>query len=257
MDIGTLKVKVATYLQKVATDFVITNPNPPPTTVDLLLDSINASHQHALQYHDFEYAKVSVDALVDLFSGVPISPLQIHGTTGPANLVTVKKVLRAYIADGFGGVRPIKFVSRDWQYADAGQRWNGVPYPWAPVQRDMPSYPTFYEIYLTQQADTLMMYPNARVVVPQNPLPLFLDVIRYFPDYDNTSNNSDFLLQFGEKFLMWDACCNLNALVKEYVPRQEGNVSAPTEQRDDAWQDLIAWDANVVTTGAEEAASLD
>jgi hypothetical protein len=254
MDIPTLKVKIASYLQKVPSDFIISDP--PAPNVDLLLEAINESHQRAMQFHDFEFAKISVDALVDLDSGVPISPLPIHNG-GDGVLVTVKKVLRAYIADGYGGVRPIKFVSRDWQYADTGQRWNGVPYPWAPVQRDMPSYPTFFEIYLVQQANQLIIYPSAKVVVPQNPLPVFLDVIRYFPDYTGTENNTDFLLQFGSKWLMWDACCNLNTLVKEYVPRQEGNIPAPTDQRDQAWQELIAWDANVVTTGAEEAASLD
>jgi len=254
MDIATLKVKIATYLQKVPSDFIITDP--PTPAVDLLLDAINQAHQHALEMHDFEYAKVSVDALVDLQNGVPISPLPVHGSTPPV-LVTVKKVLRAFIADGFGGVRPMKFVSREWQVADAGQRWNGTPYTWAPVVRDLPSYPTFYEVYLTQMANILMVYPNAQVVVPQNPMPVFLDVVRFFPDYQNTDNNIDFLLQFGDDFLMWEACCNLNVLVKEYVPRQQGNVPAPTEQRDSSWQDLIAWDANVITTGAEEAASLD
>jgi hypothetical protein len=254
MDIKSLKVKIATYLQKVPSDFVITNPSPPPTSVDLLLDAINKSHQWAQQQRDFENCKVSVDALVDLNNGVPISPLPLHGTS---TQVTIKKVLRAYIADGYGGVRPMKFVSRDWQYADAGQRWDGVPYPWAPHQRDMPSYPTFYEVYLTQQANILMLYPNAQVVVPQNPLPVFLDVIRYFPDYQDTDSNTDFLLQFGDDYLMWDSCVRLNPLVKEFVPRQEGNVPAPTDERDQAWQDLITWDANYVTTGAEEAASLD
>lgn len=260
MNIPVLRVKIATYLEKEPDDFLITRtvhepPGPPETiTYDLLLDAINQAKQHALQYHDFEYAKTSVDALVDLTNGVPISPLPLHGT---GTLVTVKKVLRAYIADGYGGVRPIKFVSRDWQVADAAQRWNGVPYPWAPVQRDMPSYPTFYEVYLTQQANILLLYPNSQVVTPQNPLPLVLDVIRYFPDYTETDDNSDFMLEFGDDFLMWDACCNLNVLIRQYVPRQEGNVPSPTEQRDSAWADLIAWDANVVTTGAEEAASLD
>jgi hypothetical protein len=254
MDIKSLKVKIATYLQKVPSDFVITNPSPPPTTVDLLLDAINKSHTWAQMQRDFEQSKVSVDASVDLQNGVPISPLILHGTL---TFVTVKKVLRAYIADGYGGVRPMKFVSRDWQYADAGQRWDGVPFPWAPNRRDTPSYPTFYEVYLTQQANILMVYPNAQVVVPQNPLPVFLDVIRFFPDYTDTDNNTDFMLQFGDDFLMWDSCVRLNPLVKEFVPRQEGNVPTPTDARDQAWQDLIAWDANYVTTGAEEAASLD
>lgn len=253
MDILTLKVRIATYLQKSAADFVIPAA-PPSPAVDLLLVAINKSHQWAQQQRDFENAKVSVDALVDLQNGVPISPLPLHGET---TLVTVKKVLRSYIADGYGGVRPMKFVSRDWQFADAGQRWNGVPFPWAPHLRDIPSYPTFYEIYLVQQADLLMIYPNAQVVVPQNPLPVFLDVIRYFPDYQDTDNNSDFMLQFGDDFLMWDSCVRLNPLVKEFVPRQQGNVPAPTDERDQAWQDLVTWDANYITTGAEEAASLD
>jgi hypothetical protein len=253
MDILTLKTEIATYLQKSPGDFVIP-ANPPTPAVDLLLVAINRSHQHALKFRDFEFAKESVDALVDLQNGVPLSPLPIHKTS---TLITVKKVLRAYIADGYGGVRPIKFVSRDWQYADTGQRWNGVPYPWAPVQRDMPSYPTFYEVFLVQQADQLIVYPASQVVVPQNPLPVFLDVVRYFPDYVDTDNNSDFLLMFGDEFLKWDAACKLNVLVKEFVPRQEGNVPAPTDERDRAWADLLAWDANVIETGAEEAASLD
>jgi hypothetical protein len=254
MDIKSLKLKIATYLQKEPLDFVVTETSNGSTTVDLLLDAINKSHQWAQMQRDFETSKVSVDALVDLENGVPISPLKLHGTE---TLVPVKKVLRAYLADGYGGVRPMKFVSRDWQYADAGQRWDGVPYPWAPNQRDMPSYPTFYDVYLTQQANILMLYPNAKVTAPQNPMPIYLDVIRFFPDYVNTDNNSDFILQFGDDFLMWDACVRLNPLVKEYVPRQEGNVPAPTNERDAAWQDLIAWDAGYVTTGAEEAASLD
>jgi hypothetical protein len=256
MDIKSLKLKIATYLQKVPNDFIVTDG---VNTVDLLLDAINKSHQWAQLQRDFEQCKVSVDALVDLQNGVPISPLPLHGTStnGGAVQVTVKKVLRAYIADGFGGVRPMKFVSRDWQYADAGQRWDGVPFPWAPNQRDAPSYPTFYEVYLTQMANILMLYPNAKVVVPQNPMPIFLDVIRFFPDYQNTDANTDFMLQFGDDFLMWDSCVRLNPLVKEFVPRQEGNVPTPTDNRDQAWADLIAWDANYVTTGAEEAASLD
>ena len=255
MDIKSLKFKIATYLQKIPSDFVVSeSTNGMTPVIDLLLDAINKSHQWAQLQRDFEQAKCSVDALVDLQNGVPLSPQKLHGTS---TLVPVKKVLRAYLADGYGGVRPMSFVSRDWQYADAGQRWDGVPYPWAPSQRDVPAYPTFHEVYLTQQADILMLYPNAKVTPPQNPVQIYLDVIRLFPDYVDTDSNSDFFLQFGDDFLMWDACVRLNPLVKEFVPRQEGNVPAPTDARDQAWQDLINWDANYITTGAEEAASLE
>lgn len=254
MDIPTLKAKIAAFLQRNVSDFVITNNVPPPATVDLLLEAINTSHRWAQQQRDFENSKVSVDALVDLQNGVPISPLPIHGTS---TLVTVKKVLRSFLNDGYGGVRPMRFVSREWEYEDSRQRWDGVPFPWAPSIRDIPSYPTFYEIYLVQMAQTLMIYPNAQVVVPQNPLPVYLDVIRYWPDYIGTESNSDPFLQFGDDFLMWDSCVRLNPIVKEYVPRQEGNVPAPTDERDQAWQDLVLWDANVITTAADDVGTLD
>src|SRR5215475_236648 len=247
MDIATLKTRIAAYLQGVPGDFVVSG-------FDLILDAINKSHQWAQQQYDFELAKVSVDALVDLQNGVPVSPLPLHGT---ATMVPVKKVYNAFISDGYGGVRPIPFVDRDFQVQDSFQRWNGIPYPWAPAIRDLPTYPTFYQVYLVQMGGQLMIYPAAQVVVPQNPLPVYLDVWRYFPDYTNASpDNADFLLQFGDDWLGWNSICRLNYLRKEFVPRQEGNVAPPTEERDKAWQDLLAWDAQMVVT-ADTALNLD
>lgn len=247
MDIPTLKNMVASWLQQAPGYFVI-------NSVDLLLQAINDSQQWMQQQYDFKYSDVSVDVSVDLTNGVPLSPQNLHGTSTP---VTVKKVLRAFISDGFGGVRPIKYVSRDWQTADAAQRWQGIPYPFAPAQRDMPSYPTFYEIFLVQQGNMLMVYPSAQVVVPQNPLPIFCDVIRYWPQYTGTESNTDPFLQFGNDFLKWDSICRLNALTKEFVPRQEGNVASPTDDRDKAWNDLLVWDANLTVTGSTTDGSLE
>ncbi len=240
MIIGDLKKSIAAYLQRPVSDFVVNG-------VDLLLGVINESHEYMQQQYDFEYATVSVDAQVSIANGVPISPLYLHGTT---TYVTVKKVLRAFVADGFGGVRPIKYVSRSYVIDDVKQRWDGIPLSFAPSIRDMPNYPTFYEIYLCQIGQTLMVYPTSRVIVPADPLPVFLDVIRYFPDYlTDDQDNSDFYLQFGSTFMKYDSICRLNPRVKEFVPRQEGNVAPPTDERDKAWQDLLAWDAQLVTTG--------
>lgn len=239
MTINDLKRKIAAYLQRSPQDFVVNG-------VDLLLDAINDAHMDLLQQYDWEYAKVSVDALVSIANGCEISPLPLHGTT---DLVTVKKVLRSFVADGFGGVRPIKYVSRDFVIDDVGQRWDGIPLKWAPNQRDMPNWPTFYEVYLTQLGTKLIVYPTSRVLVPIDPMPVFLDVIRYFPDYKDDDENSDFILQYGNHFLKWDAICALNYRAKEFVPRQEGNVTSPTDQRDAALINLLAWNAGLVTTG--------
>lgn len=240
MIIGNLKKQIAAYLQRPVSDFVVEG-------VDLLLAVINESHEYMQQQYDFKYAEVSVDALVSIANGLPISPLYLHGTN---DYVTVKKVLRAFIADGYGGVRPIKYVSRDFIVKDAQQRWDGVPRVWAPTIRDMPNYPTFYEVYLSQVGQRLIIYPTSITILQTDPMPIFLDVIRYFPDYSSDDeDNVDFFLQFGATFMKYDSICRLNPRIKEFVPRQEGNVAAPTDERDKAWVDLLAWDANLVTTG--------
>ncbi len=246
MTIATLKSKIAGYLQRAVADYSVNG-------VDLLLDAINKAHQWGQQQYDFEYAKCVVDALVSLEDGVAISPLPLHGTM---TNVAVKKVLKAFVSDAFKGFRPIKFVSRAWQTDDVEQRWSGIPYPFAPSQRDMPSYPTFFETYLVQVGQTLMIYPNATIISRQDPLPISLDVVQYFPDYIDDSHPVDFFLQYGDDWLAWDAICRLNVLNKEFVPRQEGNIAPPTDQRDRAWQDLLAWDAQLVTTG-DSMLSLD
>jgi hypothetical protein len=239
MKVKSLKVRIASFLQAKTTEFVVDG-------VDLLLDMINESHREMQMQYDFQYSRVTVDALVDLTNGVPVTPLPLHGTT---NLVTVKKVLQPWATDKQGNDRPLKFVDRDFQREDLRERWYGIPTPFAPVQRDMPAYPTFYETYLVQMSQILFLYPSATVIFPQNPVPIFLDVIRFFPDYVDEDDNVDFLLQYGAAFITWDTVCRLNVLMKEFVPRQEGNIAPPTDLRDAAWAKLLAWDAQLITTG--------
>jgi hypothetical protein len=240
MKVKSLKVRVATFLQQRVADYVVDG-------VDLLLDQINESHREMQTQYDFQYSRVTVDALVDLQNGCQITPLPLHGTT---TLVSVKKVLQPWLTDKQGNDRPLKFVDRDWQREDLRERWYGIPTPFAPVQRDVPTYPTFYETYLVQMATTLFLYPSATTVFPQNPVPVFLDVVRFFPDYADDDDNPDFLLQYGSDFLTWDTICRLNVLNKEFVPRQEGNVAPPTDLRDAAWAKLLAWDAQIMVTGS-------
>jgi hypothetical protein len=158
-------------------------------------------------------------------------------------------VLQPWVTDLQGNDRPLKFVDRDWQREDLRERWYGIPTPFAPVQRDVPSYPTFYETYLVQMGLTLFLYPSATTIWPQNPVPVYMDVIRFFPDYSNDDDNPDFLIQYGSDYLCWDTVVRLNPLMKEFVPRQEGNVAPPTDLRDAAWAKLLAWDAQLMVTG--------
>lgn len=237
MHVKELKVKIATYLQREPAEYAVDG-------VDVLLSTINDSHRYAQKQYDFEYSKCDVDALVSLSTGCAVSPLKLHGTE---DLVAVKKVLDAFMTDGDGNDRPLKYMSRSTQINDLRERWADIPV--TPSQRDSPSFPSFVQPYLVQSGQTLFLYPSATRIYQTDPVPVFLQVIRFFPDYKDEDENTDWILQYGSDYLMWDCICRLNPLNKEFVPRQEGNVAPPTDERDKAWQDLLAWDAQLITTG--------
>jgi hypothetical protein len=238
-----LKSKIAAYLQKAVVDFTVNG-------IDLLLDAINRSHQYAQMQYDFELMRCSVDVSISLTQGAFFSPALIHGTS---NYVTVKKVRRAYFNDGTGVLRPINFINREGVSSDLDLRWRGEEFSRARA------YPQPFSGYdtpsIVQTGITLYMYPTDTNVVGNSPVEVVLDVYRYFPDY-STDLDNDFLLQFGDDFLMWASVCRLNYFSKEFVNRQEGNVSPPEKERDAAWADLLAWDGSLLLSG-DTALTLD
>lgn len=60
---------------------------------------------------------------------------------------------------------------------------------------------------------------------------------------------TDWLIENGFDFLMWQAIIELNHIVKIFVPRQEGNVPPPERLRDAAWESLIVCDNHGIAGG--------
>ncbi len=56
-------------------------------------------------------------------------------------------------------------------------------------------------------------------------------------------NATDFLVEYGHNWLMWEVALQLNAITGTWLPRNEGSHPIPTDNRDSAWQALIGWDA--------------
>lgn len=237
--IPNLKKKIAAYLQRQPSDYLVNG-------FDLLLDAINRAHQYALMQHDFELAKCAVDVPVDLSSGAVFSPAFLHGTT---EYVTVKKILNVGFATSNGGVRPIGFVNRKTQVSNAEKNWKNHPFSGLSRYPDANALNIDTIPYLTQIGNRVYMVPSDPLVVGQSPVNCVLDVVRFFPDYIDDDDVTDFILQFGDDFLFWDACCRLNYLNEQWVLRVEGKVGPPKEERQKAWDDLLAWDAGVVNTG--------
>ena len=62
----------------------------------------------------------------------------------------------------------------------------------------------------------------------------------------NYNSTTDYFLQRGFPYMMWATICELNYLIKRFVYRQEGNLTAPTKERDEALEALIADDSYAV-----------
>jgi hypothetical protein len=67
----------------------------------------------------------------------------------------------------------------------------------------------------------------------------------WMPAY-TSENDSDFLLDNGFEFMMWQTVIELNYLLLKFVSRQEGTISPPTAARDAAWEALVLWDSHSV-----------
>lgn len=74
---------------------------------------------------------------------------------------------------------------------------------------------------------------------------LFMDCFIWMDDYTEDTD-TDFFVQHGTQYMIWAALCELNKLVKQWVPRQEGNLSEPTKERDIALEALIRHDKAVI-----------
>lgn len=63
--------------------------------------------------------------------------------------------------------------------------------------------------------------------------------------YASFAASDDFLITYGNDWLMWSTVIALNHRTQTFLPRQEGSldVASPRAMRDEAWESLILWDA--------------
>jgi hypothetical protein len=67
---------------------------------------------------------------------------------------------------------------------------------------------------------------------------------------DDVTTNS-FFLEHGSEWLTWALVCDLNFKYQVFVPRQEGMLPPPFQQRDELWQALVAFDETRVQPANE------
>src|ERR1700722_5846486 len=193
------------------------------------------------------------------------SPIQTSapGTYVNAGTATGTATVAQTLVNAFSAIKTVLAVTR--------QRPDGtyIPLDFAradiPIERDRTElefsdnlfpylrYPSDAQINargtnssIIQRGQNLSIYPvyTAGVTVPFTVrLECFgwLNALRSGNYADTFPSNS--LLDYGFEWLQWSAICELNYIFKTFVPRTEGNLSAPEKYRDDAWNKPVLFDA--------------
>lgn len=227
MNLFDLKSSCAAYHNKEPEDLVVGG-------TDLFLTAANNLRKQAEKKHNFEASWVKATLNVDYVTGTSFR----GATMLPANRFSSIKEIISLTAQLNNCWYPLRFT-----------RPKGLPenYDWT-----YPRYPTDGEAVsclsnygLVIRGDYAYLYPDQTTA---GTLPIRIEGYGWLNDYteamlvDNAADPQDFLLEFGFDYLQWGIIIELNYRFHTFVNRQEGNVGTPTALKQEAWEDLIAWD---------------
>lgn len=181
MSLATLKATVAKMLEHPTQSDFVTNGT------DLLLVAINNAKNWAQARYDFEMARTSVQLTINTQSGGDLgAALEVN----TLRAVNVKKIEAGFLSYQGTINRPCRLSSKKGQVADAGRRYEGLPF--APAVASPLTAGTGGVSYqmptLVQQNRTVFLYPNSTMLFPETTTILYMDVVEWLPDYVDVGN---------------------------------------------------------------------
>ena len=69
---------------------------------------------------------------------------------------------------------------------------------------------------------------------------------QWITPYTTLDSTTDWLIEYGFSFMMWQTILELNHIVHIFVPRQEGSLPPPEKQRNEAWSNLVVVDEDIM-----------
>jgi hypothetical protein len=211
MTIEQLKTKIFLYfgLAETSDEFELDDE-------DFLLDAINAAKKTAELRHAFELNKKLIVIPVTASAGGNWMEATIAGTETD---VSVRSLKKAYLI-GDGGA-----------YKEVPMEYRSLATGVDSTQRP--------EVHAHIIGDTIHL-------TPRQDASLYVDAYIWTPDFtDESDTDSSWFLRQGDQYLFWGALWELNHKQKEWVPRQEGNLTLSNEKVEEELQKLIAWDNQI------------
>jgi len=229
--------EVAAYANRANASFVI-------GSVDILKRAINKARKWAESRHNFELSKVSVRIpSVSLTTGGALSTAvdNVDGTT-PVN---VKLVERAFLASPTGETFPVELVSRNYHVRRLQRRFENV----MTTAEMTPARSTvlFQGFSIVQQGGTIYVTPpNSAQFAGLTTIPVYLDVVRWRPDY-SADADTDFFLDHCVEFILYRSLYQLNLHLKE-----DQRIPISKDALADAWDTVIQWDTSLIDGMADD-----
>lgn len=253
MNVGELRRSIAAYLNP---DYAVNTtehpaePNPYAKftvgDVDLLLLALNNVRTEAEQLRDFELSKCDVDVAVDGYLGGSLDEGVLHGTDVP---VTIKSVIDGGWRQDSGLLVPVSVMSRD-HFLQEQRRIMEQGWSDGPDERyrgDAPSSgPISSPLTVLLNGNDIGLNPSK--TTSGTVYNIELSVYRWLGPYDN-DDDSDFMTDFCQNYMLWAGIVECNHLVKQFVPRQEGNLPPPDKLKERAWAAVEKWDDFIQETG--------
>jgi len=213
MTIAQLKSKLLYYLHKadadIDTDFMAGEN-------DMLLDALNSARQAAEILYAFELNRVTVPISVDAVAGGNWFEVVV-GTEEDAVTYNMNSLKRAWKVLDDGSLKDVDFVLK-----------STLP--------TIPDSSTRELLYI--EGTQIFQYPSNVSTVYQ------VEGYKWMADY-SADEDEDWMCKFGNDLLFWGALNDLNYRFKEFVPRQEGNLSLSQQRVDQEMQKLIVWDNRI------------
>lgn len=218
-------------------------------STDLFLVAANNARRNAELRHNFEYSRIT--ALVDI-NGADGASLDnganISSYLGDTySFVKIKEIVAVMRRRPDGTYIPLDFARADipierdrteLEFSD-----NLFPYLRYPSDAQINARGSSSSII--QRGRSLYIYP---VYIDQSPTTwrVLIEGYGWLNNYEDVGNvddaPQDFFVEYGATYLQWAIVCELNMYFRQFVSRQEGNLSPPEKERDAAWHDLLIWD---------------
>lgn len=229
MSLEPIRDGIELYINRALTDFT-------KNSTDLVTVALNHARKRAERAHDFTCTRVEAKIVLDAYSGALMSDATL--TDDEETAVDLRSIKGAfYSGDGLWR-RPMQYKLKDTLVQTIQDSDDAVLY------NDDVRYPGDWQpncgLYtLVKSGLRLYVYPGARVAGTD--VTVYLDAYKWMEPYED-EDSEDWFSENASEYLMWQAIVELNHLAKEFVPRQQGNLTPPQDRANEALATLIATD---------------